>query len=133
MLAMANAPVSNERVSGGSAARTTGLRPDSQSMVVPMYEAIACASQSQPQLPLSSTCTYKASVVKLDSGWIFEDVAPPQIRPVGFLRVVAREKLVGRRGEASTHQRKLVVEETCIKPRNQGACIAASGANRMDT
>ena len=66
-----------------------------------------------------SKAAYKATVIKLHSNGVLQDVAPPQIRFVLLLGIRWVEEFILWWAEPSAHQGELVVHETRIETRDE--------------
>lgn len=71
-------------------------------------------------------------MVELNGGRVLEEVSPPQVRLVCGFGVARVEELVRRWCEATTHERELVVEQTCVKTCDEGTCMNALGHRILD-
>ena len=139
-LAIANADVAMRFARGGRTARSAGLNVDAYSAAVAQYVVIAWkkgergVQRSALVLCVPETArlasTHQTSVVELDGGGVLEDVAPPDVRPVGALCVRRVEELICRRGDAATHERELVVQQASIKTRDECTYIRCQVSER---
>ena len=77
--------------------------------------------QRNTKANLNKKSPYQNAVIKLYCGWVFEEVPPPQVVPIDPLGVERGEELFRRRDEVFSHHWELVVDQTCVEARDEGA------------